>query len=118
MYQLSRIIYYSRFFQRIESIFLFIWIFASVVTVSATFYIALSSYCRAFQINNHRPLLLPFAFLTFVISYLPSDIAEIIEIHVKYIRQFSIFILYLIPVVVLLFALILKKKGDNASASE
>lgn len=118
MFQLSRIIYYSRFFQRIEAIFLFIWIFASVISVSVGFYISLSSYCHAFKISNHRPLLLPFAFLTFVICYLPSNVAEVLEIHVKYIRQYSIMILFFIPVFVLIMALILRKRGDKSSESQ
>lgn len=115
MFQLSRIIYYSRFFQRVEAVFLFIWVFASVITISIAFYIALSSYCRAFKISNHRPLLLPFAFLVFTIAYLPDNIAEVMEIHVKYVRQYSFLILYLLPVLVLILSFILGKKGGKAN---
>jgi spore germination protein KB len=115
MFQLSRIIYYSRFFQRVEAIFLFIWVFASVITVSLAFYIALSSYCRAFKINNHRPLLLPFAFLAFTVTFWPDNIAQVLEIHVKIIRQYSFLILYLLPLLVLAWSLITGKKGGKAS---
>lgn len=116
MYQLSRVIYYSRFFQRVEAIFLFIWVFASVITVGIAFHIALSSYCRAFKIDNHRPLLLPFAFFTYTIAFMPANIAEVLEIHVKYIRQYSFLLLYLVPVIILFLALILGKKGGKANA--
>ncbi|HHV64115.1 MAG TPA: endospore germination permease [Peptococcaceae bacterium] len=115
MFQLSRIIYYSRFFQRVEAIFLFIWVFASLITVSLAFYMALSSYCRAFKINNHRPLLLPFAFLAFTVASWPDNVAEVLEIHVKLIRQYSFLILYFLPLLVLAWSLITGKKGGKAS---
>ncbi len=114
LFQLSRIIYYSRFFQRIEAIFLFIWVFASVITVSMAFYLAVSSYCRAFKIKNHRPLLFPFAALAFMVAFIPRNIGEVFEIHVHFLRQDSFSIMYLIPLLVLIFALILGKKGGKA----
>ncbi|NLI91595.1 MAG: endospore germination permease [Peptococcaceae bacterium] len=117
MYQLTRIIYFSRFFQRIEAIFLFIWVITSIITVSFTFYLALSSYCRAFEINNHRPLLLPFSILTFVLALYPSTLAEIIEVHIMILREFSSVILMLIPVMVFILAVVRGKKGVMRNAN-
>lgn len=111
MFQLSRVIYLTRFLQRVEAIFLIIWVVTSVVMVSFIFYITLSSYCRAFNISNHRPLILPFAFLTFLVAMFPDNIAEVLEIHVKVLREFSSLILFSIPVMVLVIALIRGKKG-------
>jgi len=116
MYQLSRVIYFSRFFQRIEAIFLFIWVISSVINVSLAFYLSLSAYCRAFQLENHRPLIIPFGILTFMIAFFPKHIADIIEIHVKFVRSYSSFILILIPVMVWVIALIRGKKGGKAYA--
>jgi spore germination protein (amino acid permease) len=116
MYQLSRVIYFSRFFQRIEAIFLFIWVISSVITVSFVFYLALSSYCRVFNINNHRPLLLPFSILAFMLAYYPKHLAEVIEFHLKVLRVYSSAIMMLIPIMVLVIALIRRKKGDKANA--
>jgi len=115
MYHLSRIIFYSRFFQRVEAIFLFVWVFASVIAISAAFYIALSSYCRVFNITNQRPLLLPFLFLTFAFTSLPKNIAEIVDIHVRFIRGYSVFFIVLVPILVLLTAIIRGKKGGKAN---
>ncbi|NLP43960.1 MAG: GerAB/ArcD/ProY family transporter [Peptococcaceae bacterium] len=117
MYHLSRIIYYSRFFQRVEAIFLFVWVFASVIAISAVFYIALSSYCRVFSITNHRPLLWPFLFLTFAFTFLPSNIYEIISVHVRLIRGYSVFLIVPVPILVLLVSIIRGKKGGKASGT-
>lgn len=115
MYQLSRVIYFTRFFQRIESIFLFVWVISSVITVSFIFYISMNAYCRVFNITNHRPLILPFTFLTFMVAFIPNNFAEIMEIHLKVLREYSSAILIVIPVMVLLLAFIRGKKGVTNS---
>jgi hypothetical protein len=116
LYQLTRIIYFSRFFQRVEAIFLFIWVISSVITVAFIFYISLASYCRVFNINNHRPLLLPYTIIAFVIAFYPDHLSEIIEVHVKILRNYSSALLMVIPVMVLVIAMIRGKKGGKISA--
>ncbi len=116
LYQLTRIIYFSRFFQRVEAIFLFIWVISSVITVAFIFYISLTSYCRVFNINNHRPLLIPFTMLSFVISFYPDHLAEIIEVHINILRNYSSLILMVIPMMVLVIAMIRGKKGGKINA--
>ncbi|KUO66722.1 MAG: spore gernimation protein [Gracilibacter sp. BRH_c7a] len=115
MYQLSRAIYFTRFFQRIESIFLFVWVISSVITVSFIFYISLNAYSRVFNISNHRPLILPFIFLTFMAAFIPNNFAEIMEIHLRVLREFSSVIFIFIPVMVLGLALLRGKKGVETS---
>jgi spore germination protein KB len=114
MYQLAKTIYFSRFFQRIEAIFLFIWVITSVLNVSFIFYVAVSSYCRVFQIDNHRPLLLPFGILTFILALFPETMAEIVEVHIKILREYSSALLMFIPLMVLAVALVRRKKGGKA----
>lgn len=118
MYQISRIIYYSRFIQRLESIFLFIWIFTSVITVALGFYLAVSSYCRVFNIDNYRPLLLQFVTLAFLAAFMVGNVTEGIEIHLKIIREYSSAILVGIPVLVLAIALIRGKKGGMVNGKK
>ncbi|KNY28834.1 spore germination protein [Pseudobacteroides cellulosolvens ATCC 35603 = DSM 2933] len=113
LFQLSRIVYFSRFFQRIETIFIFIWVMASVITVSLTFYLSVSTFCKTFRISKHRPYLLPFAFFTFLVTLLPENISEIVQVHTNFLRSYSMFIVYLIPILVLLIAIIRGKKGVN-----
>ncbi len=111
MYQLARIIYFNRFFQRIEAIFLFIWVISSIITVAMAFYISITVYCKAMNIKKHKPLLLPGAFILFMITILPDNLSEIIEISLVITRQYSIFFVWLVPVLVLIISLIFRKKG-------
>ncbi|UWG96216.1 endospore germination permease [Dehalobacter sp. DCM] len=116
MYQLTRVIYFSRFFQRVETLFLFVWIFSSLITVSFLFYEAISSYCRVFKITNHRPLLIPFAILIYFITMTPTTVTDLIEVHVMFVREYSIGIFMLIPLFVFAVAVIRRKKGVKSHA--
>ncbi len=113
LFQLSRIIYFNRFFQRVDSLFLFIWVIASIITVSTAFYISISVYCKAFRINKHRPLLLPCAFLTFMVALLPENLSETVERNILFIRQYSVFVVYLIPILMLILSLLFNRKGEK-----
>lgn len=111
LFQLARVIYFSRFFQRIESIFLFIWILASLITVGLALYIAISSFCKAFKISNHRPLILQFAFLTFMVTLLPEGLIELAKTNIVVLREYSMILVYGIPILVLFISVIFGKKG-------
>lgn len=113
LFQLSRMIYFSRFFQRVESIFLFIWVIASVITVAAGFYTSVSIFCKAFNVSNHKPLLLPAAYLTIMISLLPKNLSEVSEVNITFLRQYSAIITYGIPIFALIISLVLGKKGEK-----
>ncbi len=115
LFQLSKIIYFSRFIQRFESIFLFIWVIASLIAVSAAFYFSIDLYKNAFNIKNHRPIILPFALLLFVITMIPSGISEVVQVNILFIRQYSMIFVYGVPLLVFLFSLILRKRGDLTS---
>lgn len=118
LFQLSRTIYFNRYFQRIESVFLFIWVIASIITVATAFYTAVSVYCKAFKIGNHKPLILPFTFLTFMVALLPENLTETVEINILLIRQYSMFVVYLIPILVLVVSFILGKKGEKTKVEK
>lgn len=113
LYELSRLIYYNRFIQRIEGVFLFIWVISSIVSVAAAFYISLSIYCKPFRIPDHRPLIIPFLLTAITVSLLPDSLSQLTYRNIKFMRQYSIFFLYTIPVIVLLLAIIRGKKGDT-----
>ena len=113
LFELSRSIYFGRFFQRIESVFLFVWVTISILNVSALFYIALSTFCKSFNVGEHKPLILPFALTTFVITLLPNSLSEVLNKATNFQRQKSSLIIYLIPMVALIVSFIFHKKGTE-----
>lgn len=116
IFELSRSIYYNRFIQRIESIFIFIWVISSVITTTASYYISLLLYCKAFTIKDHKPLLLPFAALVFIIGILPLSMQEVTQKNISVLRQYSMYIMYIPSILVLILAILFKKKGGETNA--
>lgn len=110
MFQMSKNIYYTGFFQRVETIFLFIWVISSLLAVAISFYSSVAVYCKTFKITNHRPLLLPFSFLMYTLSFIPKNISEVIQINLTLIRQYSFPITFLMPILVLLISIVASKK--------
>jgi spore germination protein KB len=111
LFELSRSIYFGRFFQRLESIFLIVWVTTSVILVTIFFYTSISIFCRSFNINDHKPLILPFIFLTFVITLMPENFSEVINKGTNFQRIKSSWIMYAIPIVTLIASFIFRKKG-------
>ncbi len=116
IFELSRSIYFNRYIQRLESIFLFIWVISSVLTTTASYYISLLLYCKAFRIKDHKPVLLPFAILVYIVAILPESMQEVTQKNIVFLRQYSLYIMYLIPIAVLFLAIILRKKGGKVNA--
>lgn len=118
LFELSKTIYFNRFFQRVESIFLITWIIPSIIATAIEFYISVSIYCKVFTIKEYRPLLLPFSFLTFIIAILPRNFSQVVQINMLVIRQYSMLLVYFIPTIVLIISILFKKKGGNANAQK
>lgn len=116
IFELSRSIYFNRYIQRLESIFLFIWVISSVLTTTALYYISMLVYCKAFRIKDHKPVLLPFAILVYIAAILPASVQEVTQKNIIFLRMNSFYIMYLIPLAVLLLSFIRGKKGDKAHA--
>jgi len=112
LFELSRAIYFNRFVQRLESIFLFAWVIASLVTVSIAFYLAIDIYTKAFRIPGHRPLIFPFSFILFMVALIPENMPEVVQVNIHFIRQYSGFFIYLAPIAILLLAVLFRKRGE------
>jgi spore germination protein (amino acid permease) len=118
IFELSRTIYFNRFIQRVETIFLVTWIIPSMITTAIAFYICISIYCKIYHVKDHRPLLLPFAFLVFIVAIIPQNMLELVSINLVFIREYSMVINYFIPAAVLVIAILFKKKGGNQNVQK
>lgn len=112
IFQVSKLIYYNRYIQRVESIFLFVWIISSVLTSALAFYASMSIYCDVFKISDHRPLLLPSAFLMYMTALMPENLTQVIYFNLKVTREYGLFLNFIMPIFILLIAIITGKKGD------
>lgn len=116
MYQLTAMIDYGRFLQRLEPIFLFIWFISSFVSVTAIFYTSASLYCKIFRIQDMRPIIFPFATILYTIAIMPGDITTVATGYIHRSREYGWTILYIPPLIALIMAIVKKKEVKNKNA--
>jgi len=113
MYQLTAMIDYGRFLQRLEPIFLFIWFVSSFISVTAIFYTSASLYCKIFRIQDMRPIIFPFSIILFTVAMIPNDITTTATEYIHRSREYGWTILYISPLIALIMAIVRKKRGKK-----
>jgi spore germination protein KB len=116
MYVLARGIKLGTFLQRMDPIFIFLWNFASFISVTILFYCAVSIYAKTFKLNDTRPVVVPMSVLLFLVAIFPKDFTSVIEGYVQKSRELGWTVFFGLPIIVLIIALIRKKKGGAKNA--
>ena len=111
IYDLSRLINFGRFFQRIEPLFLTIWAASAYLYISACFYCSIYGFKKAFNLPYIRPLVIPFSILAFTVAFLPRNITTVIDLDKFYLRTLGFIPVFGIPIILLVIAWIRKKKA-------
>ncbi|MFZ5644029.1 MAG: GerAB/ArcD/ProY family transporter [Bacillota bacterium] len=112
-YMVSRLIYFGRFFQRVEAIFIIIWGYIGMVKVALTLYAAAVTIAGTLKLPDHRPLVFPLALIIFVVSLLPPDMTTAIRLESTLIRHIGLIPTMLLPIVILAANLIRKRMRKN-----
>jgi len=115
MYELAGLVGYGRFFHRFDPIFIFLWGISTFISALAFFYTSISIYCKAFRIQDIRPVVLPFAVLLFAMTMIGKDSEDIVIQHVHIIRNYG-WLFFFAPSVIAFIAAKVRKKGwiENA----
>lgn len=116
MYEMAALIDYGGFLQQMEPIFLFLWNFGSFIETSILFYCVIMVYCHIFKISDKRPIILPLATLVYCLSLIPKSISEVVGDQVEFIRSWGWLFYFLPSIIVLVIAVIRKKKGESQDA--
>ena len=109
LYSAARYIEFGNFFQRLESIFLLIWILQMICYLTIIAKISLSIFKKITNIRDEKPLIFVFGLLIFAISLLPKNyaISKFIE---DYIYQYMVIIVSIFLGIALLGLAYLKKR--------
>lgn len=111
LFELSRSIYFNRFVERVESIFLMTWIIPTILDTAIGFYVSVRAYSQVFDIKDYKPIIIPFFILIFLAAVFPKNFSQLLEVDLIFIREYSFILNYIIPVIVLIIAILLKKDG-------
>jgi len=118
LFHLARLINIGRFFQRIESMFVFIWAAGALLHLSSGFYLLVHIFRKIFKLKYQKPLIIPLAILIFNLSLLPSNLMEVITLESRIIGEYSWIFGFGIPVLVLLISRTRKKAKGAVKSNE
>ena len=111
-FDLGRIINYGRFFQRVEAVFIITWGTMGYMYLSTGFFFLIYVFRKTLGLEYHKPLILPFAVITFSTGMLPKSLMATIDIILKYYRYYYGIVAFAIPILLLIIAGLRKKAGS------
>ncbi|NLC87810.1 MAG: GerAB/ArcD/ProY family transporter [Clostridiaceae bacterium] len=110
LYTAATYVEFGSFFQRLESIFLLIWIIAFSCYLSIVNKFAMLLFKKITNIKHSKPLIFPFAIIILAISLIPKNyaISKFYEVHIY--RYFMIGVVFVLGIVVLALSYFKEKK--------
>lgn len=115
MYELSSLVDYGRFVQRIESVFLFVWVIASFISAGLVFYAFIWMFCTTFRIPDKTPIVIGSCLILFSLSLMHRDIVTVVFGYVKFIRNVGGIPLVILPALLLVISWV-RRKGVKSNA--
>lgn len=114
LYNATRYIEFGSFFQRLESIFLLIWILAFACYLSITSKFAMSIFKKLTNIETKKPLIDIFGLLILGIALIPKNYAISENFETKIYPYLVLGIVFFIGISILILANLLKKKQKHS----
>lgn len=118
IFHVARLIKLGRFFQRVESVFLFIWAASSLLYITVNFYLILFTFQKAFRLDYYKPLIIPLSIIVMSLSFLPSDFAEVVTYEVELFRSWSWVPAFAMPILLLILARRKHRKSAESGGNE
>ncbi|MDF2500556.1 MAG: spore germination protein [Anaerosporomusa subterranea] len=72
-YEMARLLYINRYIQRLESLFILLWVMIGVLGIATCLYGTLYIIVRLFKLPTPKPVLLPLSLIMINIASLPPD---------------------------------------------
>lgn len=102
-FETSRIIYFGRFIQRLESVFIPLWVLAGLIKVSIGCYLMCIITTRWLKLPYYRPFILPVVVITMAVAFIPANISEAMWVDMQIVRVFGAIPVFVLPALLLLF---------------
>lgn len=113
VYLVTRLISFGRFFQRVDAIFIFVWILIVISFISLNLFIISHIIKKTFKLNSHRELVYPISTLAFSIGLIFKDIATIKYVTRYIYRYYGFILVFIVSFVILMLAYFKKKRVQS-----
>ncbi len=114
IYSVARLIHIGRFVQRIESIYIFIWVSAAVLKMSITTWAATYILTYTFDWPTYRPIIPAIGLLCWAVSLFPSDVISVVRTEYSTVMTWSWVVIFVLPLVFLLVGMMRQRMKRGA----
>jgi spore germination protein (amino acid permease) len=115
-FDMSRLIYLTRYVQRIESIFIILWVMVGILGIAVSLYMGIYLITRLVNLPAMKPLIPTVTILTAQLSMVPPDIGTIMELQGMLIRGYCNIGIYVIPFLLFAATLLKEKRGTKCTS--
>ena len=109
-FEMARLVYLSRYLQRIEALFIILWVILGVMAIAINFYMGLYLITRLLKLPTMRPLIPITGIILAETAMIPPDITTVIVLDELIITTYFNVGVYVIPTMLIIAALLKKKK--------
>lgn len=109
LYQLARLIYLGSFLQRLESVFVFLWVISAVIKMAAMVWSAAYLLSSAFTWPTFRPAVPGISTLCFALGMWPRNLVDVIDFDQKYLMSWGWTVVFGLPVSIVVLGALMHK---------
>lgn len=109
-YEMTRLVYLSRYLQRIDSLFILLWVMIGVLAIAINFYMGHYLITRLLNLPTMRPLIPIVSVIIAELAMLPPDITTVITLDGVIITSYFNIGMYIIPSILIVAAMVRRKK--------
>jgi spore germination protein (amino acid permease) len=91
--RVTRFIYFGRFIQRLDSLFVVVWLTAGITSVVIGIWMSALAVASSFSLGSYKPLIVPTGIVGFLVGHFLPDLATVMTIDLDVIRPCSLFLL-------------------------
>lgn len=118
LYFASRFIEFGRFFQRLDSMFLFIWIISILSYISLMENLAVQIFRRVTHFKYEYAVIYLFAFIVFIIPLFPQNFAKVTFLETTVYQYLVLILVFGICLPILFFAYLKNKRQGKLQGKE
>ena len=109
-FELSRLVYLSRYIQRIEALFIIIWVIVGILSIAINIYMALYLITKPLKLPSLRPLVPVMAMIVVNLAILPPDVMTVVQIDSIVVSTLFTLGIVAVPLALFLAVLIPRKR--------
>ena len=116
IYILSRRINFGDFIQRIDAIFILIWVMSIFCYIAIAMNFSLESFKKMTNIKHKKGMIFCFSAILYIIALLPQSISDISIFEGTIYKYASIIVVFFVSMFILICAYFKKKKSERKGA--